>query len=504
MRRPAVLFATLTTLAALALPAGASGAVTCTYPPGTYTRDPGTVLPPLRGPDGPATGDPLSRAQWGLTEVKAQAAWNRGARGDGAVIAVLDTGADLAHPDLAGKLIDGVDLVTDGDQCPGPQDEHGHGTHVSGIAAAATGNGIGVAGTAPAAKVMPVRVLNAKGEEPKEGVVYDGIRWAADHGADVINLSLGGDALFSRVAGTDADAEQAVEYAWSKGAVVVAAAGNESTPLCSDPSLATHAVCVAATDSTGAPAYYSNFPVSETGNVGVRAPGGDGNQVFCEYPDDIWSTVWPGEKTDQQCDPGVKGYETFAGTSMATPYVSGVAALLAARGLTNAQILECLKTTSSNGGDYDPAYGYGVVDADAATARCSAASTPSFQPAPSGGGGGTGGGGGSSTPSGTQQQGRHVTVTVRRTTRSKLAKSGRLTATVKSDQAASVKLRAVLQNGKRRSTAGTATVRLSKAGSKRVTVRLSKSARRAMRSRKSRLTVSWRSGSETGSATAAR
>lgn len=313
-------------------------------------------------PGAGAVNDPLFESQWGLDQINAPEAWARGFTGFGAVIAVIDTGVDLVHPDLQAQLVGGDDIVAGRKDCPpGPQDENGHGTHVAGIAAAVTDNGIGVAGAAPDARIMPVRVLDEDGSGSLDDVVA-GIRFAADHGADVINLSLGELPIIGQLRTLNEDIEEAVAYAYGKGVTIVAAAGNETFPLCSYPAAAEFAICVGATDSRELPSFYSNFP-NDDDAVGVRAPGGAGSP-FCEDDEDIWSTIWPG--SDFDCE-GIAGYDTLAGTSMATPFVSGVAALLAAEGLTNDQIYERIRTTSSNGGSYDPVYGYGIVDANAAT-----------------------------------------------------------------------------------------------------------------------------------------
>jgi serine protease len=341
-------------LAASGNPASGAARTGCTTT--TYGYDTGGA------PGSGAVNDPLFTMQWGLKQIRAAQAWARGVTGAGTTIAVVDTGVDLNHPDLKPKLVQGIDLVAGKRDCPpGPQDENGHGTHVAGIAAAVTDNGIGVAGTAPAAKIMPVRVLDASGSGSSDDVAT-GIRYAADHGADVINLSLGELPVVSQIAPLNAEIAHAVNRAWAQGSLVVAAAGNETFPLCDSPAFENHAVCVAATDSRGLPSYYSNFP-NKPDFIGVRAPGGVGS-VFCEDDEDIWSTMWPG--SDYDCG-DIAGYDTLAGTSMATPFVSGVAALLAGQGLTNQQIVNRLETTSSNHGSYDPIYGWGIVDADAAT-----------------------------------------------------------------------------------------------------------------------------------------
>jgi serine protease len=348
----------------------AASAASCGVPASGYDRG----GPPRSG----APNDPLFPHQWGLQQIKAPAAWARGARGKDVTIAIVDSGVDLGHPDLKAKLLSGKDLVRKvdgltgldgltGPGCPGPQDENGHGTHVAGIAAAITGNGRGVAGTAPAARILPVRVLDKNGAGEDQGV-NAGIRWAADHRAKVINLSLSGDIPIADNLADNSATQKAVSYAFSKGAVVVAAAGNESVPLCSYPAAARNAVCVAATDRSGMPSAYSNFPAQPGGSVPVRAPGGARDLLFCESDNDIWSTIWP--RSDDDCGGKFRGYDTLAGTSMATPFVSGVAALLAGRGLGPGRILQCLKGTSSNHGSYDPVNGYGIVNADAAVAGC--------------------------------------------------------------------------------------------------------------------------------------
>jgi serine protease len=342
-------------VALLIVPAAAQAAC----PTQSYRYDTGGS--PGSGP----VNDPLFSHQWALDQINAPQAWARGARGANTIIAVVDTGVDLAHPDLRSKVVTGHDFVATGNDCPrGPQDENGHGTHVAGIAAAVTNNGIGVAGVARAARIMPVRVLDADGSGSSDDVAA-GIRWAAGHGAKVINLSLGELPIVGQLEPLNQDIEAAVTYAWNRGSLVVAAAGNETFPLCSYPSFADHAVCVGATDRRGLPSYYSNFPNNKT-MLGFRAPGGVGS-VFCEDDEDIWSTMWPGSDFDCTGSGSISGYDTLAGTSMASPQVAGLAALLSGQGLTNAQIVERLKQTSSNHGAYDPVMGYGIVDADAAT-----------------------------------------------------------------------------------------------------------------------------------------
>ncbi len=313
-------------------------------------------------PAGAAGGDPLFAQQYGPQQIGAPAAWGT-STGRGVVIAVVDTGVDLQHPDLAGKLVAGIDLVDDDSvpqDCPVSKDKPacGHGTHVAGIAAAATNNGIGIAGVAPEARIMPVRVLNTDGTGDTK-TVSDGIRWAVDHGARVVNLSLSGqvtllDALF----GTNS-LEPAISYAWSKGAVVVAAAGNLEAAGAGQPSgysKSVKALVVTATDRNRNHPTWANRADTDWG---VAAPG-----------DAIVSTVTGG------------GYAAMSGTSMSTPHVAGVAALLLAQGLSNSDVVQRILSTAHPLGPR-VSDGAGLVDAAAAVgAPVKAATAPPPPPPP--------------------------------------------------------------------------------------------------------------------------
>jgi subtilisin family serine protease len=322
-----------------------------------------------------ATNDTHNGAQWGLTQIRAETAWAT-STGAGQVIAVVDTGVDLGHPDLQGHLVPGATFTgcpSSANGCGNGDWESGqtneapspHGTHVAGIAAAVTGNGRGVAGVARDAQIMPVKVLTDEGGTFEE--VAAGIVWAADNGADVINLSLGalpGVQALPLIGELD-DAKLAIDYAVSRGVVVVAAAGNEFASICAEPAFNPNALCVVATDRNEARAAYSNFAVGQSQNV-IAAPGGAA-ALFCA--DDVISTVPSG--TESVCGDNTPGYDFYAGTSMATPHVAGVAALLTAQGRNVAQVYAVLKSTARTPGvamrgTYTPTYGFGIVDAAAA------------------------------------------------------------------------------------------------------------------------------------------
>jgi len=264
--------------------------------------------------------------QWGLLQVAAPGAWAV-STGTGVTIGIVDSGIDAAHQDLVGKLVGGADCIgTSGDAAacqPGGGDVVGHGTHVAGIAAADTNNGLGVAGMAPDAHLLSARVVGGDGS----GVDSDvgaGIVWAVDHGAQVINLSLGTERTTTYL-GRFFSA--GVEYAWSHGAIPVVAAGNAAgAPNYGSLDM----VVVGATTPAGQVASYSN----QLGSAkwGLVAPGGaaDGN-----IDDDIVST-WVGNQ-----------YATMAGTSMAAAYVSGALALLLAQGMTPADAVQRLVATAA-------------------------------------------------------------------------------------------------------------------------------------------------------------
>ena len=321
-----------------------------------------------------ATNDPLRPQQWGLDQVRAEQAWAT-TTGTGTVVAVLDTGVDLTHPDLKANLVQGATFTCrkgaspcgDGNwkgQDGVGQEVDTHGTHVAGIIAAVTNNGVGVAGVAPGAKIMPVKVL--EDGSGSFGEIAAGIRYATDKGAKVINLSLGAlpgtQAL--TITGLESSVTKAIAYANSKGVAVIAAAGNEAFPVCDTPSFERGAMCVTATDRNQVKPWYSNGALKPDLKA-VAAPGGAG-LVFCA--DDIVSTV-PQGTGSAGCK--LANYDYYAGTSMATPHVAGVAALLFAQGRTLGNVENALmKTARTPGADargvYTPTYGWGIVDAAAA------------------------------------------------------------------------------------------------------------------------------------------
>jgi serine protease len=295
----------------------------------------------------PTGSDPYRSQQWDLATMRVAEAWPK-STGAGVTVAVIDTGVDSQHPDLAANVVSGYDAVAN--RAGTVSDGNGHGTHVAGTIAAVTGNGVGVAGVAPDVKIMPVKVLSDNGSGYMSDTA-EGIIWAADHGAQVINMSLGGPSKTAAVS-------NAVAYARSKGVTVVAAAGNErqqGSPI-SYPGADAGVIAVAATTSADVVASYSNAG----SYVDVAAPG---SGIISTYPTKLG-----------------KAYASLNGTSMAAPHVAAVAALLKGyqKSLTPDQIESVLKKSAVDLGKagFDNDYGYGRVDAVAALAAVTVPTTP--------------------------------------------------------------------------------------------------------------------------------
>ncbi|MGH8974600.1 MAG: S8 family serine peptidase, partial [Acidimicrobiia bacterium] len=311
-----------------------------------------------------AAGDPHQEQQWGLAAIGVPAAWAK-STGAGVRIGIVDTGVDLGHEDLAAKIVaraDCVDSLGDPAACrtgaPGDgvgQDDNGHGSHVAGIAAAVTGNSKGVAGVAPGAELVVVKALASD-----SGTVDDinaGVKWAVDHGARVVNLSING-GLGGSLLGSGAALTEGAEYAWEHNAVVVLAAGNQNLFGLGGSNYGdVHAVVVGATGHDDKMTSYS----SPLGNArwALLAPGGTNDS---EPAHQVHSTYWVAGKTNQ--------YGELFGTSMAAPHVSGTLALLMARGLSaQAAIDRMLATANRSIACGSAQYCAGRLDAAAALAN---------------------------------------------------------------------------------------------------------------------------------------
>lgn len=307
-----------------------------------------------------AARDELMAGQWGLKIIGAEPAWTV-TEGQGVVVAVVDTGVDLKHPDLVGRLLPGKDFVDEDDD---PTDEHGHGTLVAGIIAANRGNGIGVAGVAPKASILPVRALNEDGVGSPD-LVADAIDWSVSQGADIINLSLSvvpGDSTFDSIF-TSGRVERSIEAASNAGALVFIASGNTATGGRSTTAFdaSTPGVLVIGASTKGdTRAAYSDYG----SGLDLVAPGGgttrDPSTAGCSQSKAIISTWWTQK--------GGSVYGATCGTSMATAFASGVGALLVSQGLTNrraaTRMIDTAKDLYVAGPDAQT--GSGRVDAAAA------------------------------------------------------------------------------------------------------------------------------------------
>jgi subtilisin family serine protease len=305
-----------------------------------HAADPQGLRKPF-GSQATYPNDPYFGDQWNLRRVGAPAAWDITLGSYSLVVAVIDSGVDSTHPEFAGRLARGYDYVNDDDV---PNDDYGHGTHVTGILAAAANNATGVAGLAPNIKILPLKVLDANGYGTYANIAT-AIRRAVDSSAQVINLSLGGTY-------DSADIRNAINRAVERNVLVVAAAGNCALPVgqCSYqvnpdfyPAAYPGVVAVSASDRYDQRTPYSGYKPY----VMLAAPGGVAE-------DQVWSTT-------------VGGYAFNYGTSMATPLVSAAVALALTISptLTLTQAANALRQTADQTG-YDPATGAGL---DYATGR---------------------------------------------------------------------------------------------------------------------------------------
>jgi len=268
---------------------------------------------------------------WGIARIGADKVWTTGS-GTGITIAIVDTGIQVNHPDLVNNIVQGYDFVNNDIDA---NDDNGHGTHVAGIAAASF-NQAGVVGVSHSSKLLPIKVLNSQGYGYLSDVAK-GVYYATDNGARVINLSLGSttDSLVLK---------DAINYAASKGVLVIAAAGNDGGAPCSYPAAYSNAVCVVATDSKNLLASFSNIGGE------LAAPG-----VY-NYSTYLGST-----------------YRYLSGTSMATPHVTGTAALLLSicQSCTISEIRTVMRETAVDLGEVgqDILFGYGLVDLTSAVSK---------------------------------------------------------------------------------------------------------------------------------------
>jgi subtilisin family serine protease len=280
---------------------------------------------------------------WHLTKIQAPEAWTVTPGRTSTIVAVLDSGANAAHPDLAGRLLPAYNFVSDTSDTT---DDFGHGTAVAGVVVAAGHNVLGIVGVAYGCSILPIKVMDANGFAAYSAIA-DGIYYAAEHGARVINISIAGNSPSSTL-------QDALNYAWSNDVVIVAAAGNNANDALQYPAACDHVGAVSATEPDDSLAFFSSY-----GNfVAVSAPG-----------DIIWTT---------QSDLS-NPYGVWRGTSFASPVVAGIAALIASvkSSLVNSQIVAILEQNADDLGPagYDPTFGFGRVNASRAVSTVNRRST---------------------------------------------------------------------------------------------------------------------------------
>ncbi|MHB0878010.1 MAG: S8 family serine peptidase [Anaerolineae bacterium] len=274
-------------------------------------------------------------AQWqgNMRQVEAPAAWSVTTGRGGPIVAVIDSGIDLDHPDLAANIVPGWDFVNNDASA---DDDNGHGTHVAGVIGAVGNNGIGVTGMGWTTRLMPVKTLRADGTGDVS-TARSAIIWAVDHGARVLNLSLG-------TAGPVPQLEEAISYALAHGCVVVAASGNVGPSL---------------------PRGTAMYPAAYPGVIAVGAVDGSGRVAGFSNSGSFLDVVAPGVSVFSTYPNG--GYRFLDGTSMATPHVAGLAALVWARrpSLPADQVSLALINSAHDLGPagWDESYGYGLIDA---------------------------------------------------------------------------------------------------------------------------------------------
>lgn len=292
--------------------------------PDSVFAEPNFLLLPNRTPNDPY----YTEYQWNLPLIGMEQSWDVSEGSSDVIVAVVDTGVDMEHPEFEGKLVEGHNVLDGSNK---PQDDNGHGTHVSGVIAAKTNNKDGIAGMTWKSKLMPIKAIGADGSGSAVDIAQ-GIYWATDHGADVINLSVGNYT-------SSAALKEACKYAYDNNVVLVAASGNDASDQPSYPAAYDEVLSVAAVDHLKERADFSNFG----DYVDVAAPGVDIPSTYI-YSD----------------------YASLSGTSMACPHVAALAALVRSvhPDMKSHDVMELIRSSALDLGPpgHDQLYGFGMID----------------------------------------------------------------------------------------------------------------------------------------------